>query len=184
MRVQRRWWALAPVAVAVLAGCGGEAPSEGIPSDWTLRTDFVTPGQTVWIVGDGESVVGVRQKTEGLSATMSMPLDTEEQWVEALTAIAKDSVYGGGGPEVAVVDVDFDGAAVSQEYLSGNGDVQTLAVYIYDHGTDSLWIASASPGDGDIDPWFIDGLVQDFSPDLVASASAPASASPEPSEDD
>lgn len=79
-----------------------------------------------------------------------------------------------GDPDVKAkrLDVSFDGAAVSVDVPFPFPMLEVVGVLIYDHETDSLWHASANWVDGHRDHRFIDDFVRNFSPDLIAEASA------------
>lgn len=114
---------------------------------------------------------GVVCDSVGLDA-LAGPFDTEDEWVEWMSPIATFTLAGDPDLKAKRLDVSFDGATVSVDVPFPSPMLEVVGVLIYDHETDSLWHANADWMNGYRDPRFFDDFVRNFSPELIAEASA------------
>lgn len=152
----------AAAMVLIATGCSGSEP-ERIPDNWEHGNWSGPTGGLEWVVDDGQSYVSASPKELNERYQDTLLTGTEDERVTLVTAVAEET-YGisSGGSETETIDLDVDGVAVrllGERVLPGEE-----VVFLQLTGSTTVWLLSATPLQGEVDPYFLKHFVPEFDP--------------------
>lgn len=163
--MKNSWGRIVPAFVAlalVMAGCSGSEP-QGIPDSWEQGNWSGPTGGLEWLVDDGQSYVVVSQEELRYTYQGTLLTGTEDERAAVLVAFAAEA-FGIRSAEPDTEPVDLDGDGVAIRFVGDALAPGQQTVFVQLTGSATVWVLSAWPLQGEVDPYFLRHFVPEFDP--------------------